>query len=365
MDFLADIEPHIWVLKCLFTIFVGLGLLYLEGRLRDFLLIQTSKTKNVLDDCLVKALDGPLRVLIVFFAFFYILGYAVIEFSSLVYFYDYYEMAKVLAFHVLFLWFAIRFTNYATEDISKLPKSKRKLTKTSISAISKVTVITLSALVVLNIMQPVFGVPISALLAFGGIGGIAVALACQDLLSNVFGGMYIFLDRPFDIGDWISSPEKNIEGVVEEIGLRLTKIRTFDKRVRYVPNSQFSKIIVDNPSRMTHRRIKMCIGIRYDDAALLGKIVKDIDKMMKKCKFIDESMLTYARFLDFSASSIDIEVYCFTKETSRVGLLTAKQELSVKIIDIIAGYGAEMAFPTSTIHIASDTPSGQAQAEGA
>ena len=99
------------------------------------------------------------------------------------------------------------------------------------------------------------GYSISGVLAFGGIGGIAVGFAAKDLLANFFGGLMIYLDRPFSVGDWIRSPDKNIEGTVEEIGWRLTRIRTFDKRPLYVPNSTFTQISVENPSRMLNRRI--------------------------------------------------------------------------------------------------------------
>ena len=188
-----------------------------------------------------------------------------------------------------------------------------------------------------------------------GIGGIAVALACQDLLANIFGGFYIYLDRPFAIGDWVSSPEKNIEGVVEQIGLRLTQIRTFEKRVRFIPNSVFSKIIVENASKMTHRRIRMTIGIRYDDAPVLNKIIQDVDIMLQQHDRLDQTMTIYARFLDFAASSLDFEVYAFTSCTRRADFLAVKQDVATKIINIISGYNAECAFPTRTVHMIQDT----------
>jgi MscS family membrane protein len=353
MDIQAIFMEYLWLFKLLFTVLVVVGALFLEKYIHSVLLNKSSKTKMIIDDCVIQALDGPLRILIFLYGVLAVFGLLEERFFTYDIITKYYDIIKTLAYNILFLWFAIRFIDRFEQALFKLPKSRVKIGKTSIRAIAQVSTIALVILVVLNIMQPVFGVPISALLAFGGIGGIAVALACQDLLSNIFGGMFIYFDRPFDIGDWISSPEKNIEGYVEQIGMRLTKIRTFDKRVRYIPNSVFSKIILDNPSRMSHRRIKMIIGIRYDDAAVLGKVVKDIDAMLRKSKNLDTTMATYARFSDFSASSIDIEVYCFTTETTRFGFLTVKQELAEKIIKIVDKHGAEMAFPTRTIHIAS------------
>ena len=120
----------------------------------------------------------------------------------------------------------------------------------------------LSALMVLQSL----GVSVSGLLAFGGIGGIAVGFAAKDMLANFLGGLSIYLDRPFAVGDWIRSPDRSIEGTVEDIGLRVTRIRTFDQRPLYVPNSTFSSVSLENPSRMTNRRIYETIGVRYEDA---------------------------------------------------------------------------------------------------
>ena len=104
------------------------------------------------------------------------------------------------------------------------------------------------------------------------VGGIAVGFAARDLLANLFGGLTIYLDRPFSVGDWIRSPDRQIEGVVERIGWRSTVVRRFDKRPLYVPNSVFSTVVVENPSRMTNRRIYETIGLRYDDARVVGAI---------------------------------------------------------------------------------------------
>ena len=113
------------------------------------------------------------------------------------------------------------------------------------------------------------GVSVSGLLAFGGIGGIAVGFAARDLLANFLGGLSIYLDRPFTVGDWIRSPDREIEGTVEEIGWRMTRIRTFDQRPLYVPNSIFASVALENPSRMNNRRIYETLGIRYEDAACI------------------------------------------------------------------------------------------------
>ena len=141
----------------------------------------------------------------------------------------------------------------------------------------------------LLIAMQLLGYSVSGLLAFGGIGGIAVGFAAKDLLANFFGGLMIYLDRPFSVGDWIRSPDKEIEGTVEDVGWRLTRIRTFDKRPLYIPNSVFASISVENPSRMTNRRIYETVGIRYCDMDSMNNIVQQVTQMLKDHDAIDNN----------------------------------------------------------------------------
>lgn len=188
-------------------------------------------------------------------------------------------------------------------------------------------------------------------LAFGGIGGIAVGFAAKDLLANFFGGLMVYLDRPFAVGDWVRSPDQEIEGTVEEIGWRLTRIRTFDKRPLYVPNSVFTQITVENPSRMSHRRIYETIGVRYDDLAKVAPIVEDIRAMLRSHPEIQQDQTMIVNFNQFNASCLDIMVYTFTRTTAWVHFHAVKQDVLLRIADIIAAHGAEIAVPTRTLHL--------------
>ena len=209
------------------------------------------------------------------------------------------------------------------------------------------------------------GYSISGVLAFGGVGGIAVGFAAKDLLANFFGGFIIHLDRPFKVGDWVRSPDRNIEGTVEHIGWRLTTIRTFDKRPLYVPNAAFTTIAVENPSRMTNRRIYETIGIRYADVGQMATIVDDIKAMLQQHEDIDSDQTLIVNFLAFNASSLDIMVYTFTKTTQWVQFHEVKQDVLLKISDIIEGYGAEVAFPTRTLHLPDGVRLSGSQSAGA
>ena len=169
----------------------------------------------------------------------------------------------------------------------------------------------------------------------------------------------IFLDRPFRAGDWIRSPDREIEGPVEHIGWRITRIRTFDKRPLYIPNSIFASVAIENPSRMFNRRIKETIGIRYDDIAVMDVITKDVTAMLKDHPEIDNKQMLMVYFNAFGPSSIDFFVYTFTKTTKWKYYHEIKHDVLIKISDIIARHGAEIAFPTSTLHVDSMPSEGE------
>lgn len=226
--------------------------------------------------------------------------------------------------------------------------------KTSAKIITRVLKITVFLVVVLLFGEH-FGLSLSGLMAFGGIGGIAIGFASKDVLSNFFSGIMLFFDRPFNIGDWINSPDRQIEGVVKEIGWRSTKIMTFQNRPLYIPNSLFSSISVENPGQMTNRRIETQIGLRYEDSAVVGVVVNDIRTMLQNNPKIDLTQTLLVYFDAFADSSLNIMVYCFTKTVKWAEWLEAQQEVYLKIIDIVHSHGADFAFPSQTLYMNNDT----------
>ena len=197
----------------------------------------------------------------------------------------------------------------------------------------------------------IFGIPISGVIAFGGVGGLAVGFAAKDILANFLGGLMIYFDRPFSVGDWIRSPDKEIEGTVENIGWRLTRLRTFDKRPLFVPNGLFSTVSIENPSRMTNRRIKETINLRYDDAAKVASILKDIENMLRSHPAIDTEQTLMVNLIACASWSLDFMIYAFTKTTDWAEYRAIRQDVFLKMLEIVAKHKAECAFPTSTIPI--------------
>lgn len=220
-------------------------------------------------------------------------------------------------------------------------------------------------LIIMLLFGEHFGIGLSGLLAFGGIGGIAIGVAGKDMLSNLFSGVMLYFDRPFSIGDWISSPDRNIEGTVVEIGWRITKINTFENRPLYVPNAAFSTISVVNPGRMTNRRITTTIGLRYEDADKVGIVIESIRNMLKADKNVDQKQTLLVYFDNFGESSLNIMVYCFTKTTVWAEWLAAQQEIYLKIIEIVHSHGADFAFASETLYMQPSSKDEPKQTEAA
>lgn len=252
---------------------------------------------------------------------------------------------------VIIAWGALRFIKSAEAFFTQPARGSKQVDRTTADAVAKLLRLVVVVLTGLTVLQSV-GISISGILAFGGIGGIAVGFAAKDLLANFFGGLMVYMDRPFRVGDWVRSPDKEIEGTVEHIGWRLTRIRTFDLRPLYVPNATFANIAVENPSRMRNRRIYEHVGVRYDDAAKVKQIIDDVRVMLNAHPEIDTRQTLIVHLNRFGPSSLDFMVYTFTKTTKWIKYHEIKEDVMLKIAEIIFSHGAEFAFPTQTLHIA-------------
>jgi MscS family membrane protein len=306
----------------------------LEKRLRQ--------TKTIWDDALVFSIRAPASVIV------WIVG---LSFAGSVLNFKATATLRSVGVIIVVAWALVRFVRQVEERVIRAGEIREdKIDRTTAYAIAqliRVSVLITAFLVGLETL----GFNISAILAFGGIGGIAVGFAAKDMLANFFGGLMIYLDRPFAVGDWVRSSDRNIEGTVERIGWRLTVIRTFDKRPLYIPNSIFASIAVENPSRMSHRRIYETVGVRYDDVEQLPAIIADVKAMLQAHPDIAQDQTMIVNFNQFAASSLDFFVYTFTKTTNWIEYHKVKQDVLLKISDIIRDHNAEIAFPTSTLHI--------------
>jgi len=196
------------------------------------------------------------------------------------------------------------------------------------------------------------GYSVSGLLAGLGIGGLALAMASKDTLANLFGSIMILLDRPFHIGDWVTFPGG--DGVVEEIGLRSTRVRTFAKTVISIPNQALANATVENHSLMPKRRIKFTLGVTYESTvAQVSGLVERIEGYLKGNPDIDQEFIL-VKFTDFNSSSLDLFIYCFTVSTDWTRHLAVKQEVNLKVMEMVEDLGMSIAYPTQTLHLVED-----------
>jgi MscS family membrane protein len=347
------------LLSLMLLICVGVGAHLLLGFVVQRLHNAVQANSYNWDDVVVTALVSPVRVVLWVLVGYLALDIYTLGHESLQRVLQLYDTALVL----LIAWFLHRLISGAEKEfLVERYGDRASSDKATVRAVAQLLRISLWVAAGLGVLQSI-GVSISGLLAFGGIGGIAVGFAAKDLLANFFGGLSIYLDRPFTTGDWIRSPDKNIEGTVEDIGWRLTRIRTFDQRPLYVPNATFSQISVENPSRMFNRRIYETVGIRYQDSGKMAAIVDEVKTMLRNHPEIDLSRTLIVNFVAFGPSSLDFFVYTFTRTTDWVHYHEIKQDVMLKILDIVTRNGADVAFPTQTLHVEQSVTTGPEQAQ--
>lgn len=349
-DFLlqfVDDKALLWV-EIFLLIFAALLIGYLINRLILFLEQRASLTQTVWDDAFLEASRKPAVWLVWIVGVNFAAALAARKTGS-----DWYEPivhANRVAVIFLITLFAVNLIKRAESNLVNPRFVSEPMDATTVRAVGKLLRATVIITALLITMQ-LLGYSVSGVLAFGGIGGLAVGFAAKDLLANFFGGLMIYLDRPFSVGDWVRSADKEIEGTVEDIGWRLTRIRTFDQRPLYLPNAIFNTIGVENPSRMLNRRIYETVGVRYADISRLKAIIGEIKAMLEEHDAIDTSRTLIVTFNKFAASSLDIMIYTFTKTTQWVEFHSVKQDILFRIAGIIEHHGAEIAFPTQTVHL--------------
>ncbi len=339
-------QKHSYILQVFLVIFAALILDFIQRKIMNRLYLEAQKSKRLWDDSIIDALRKPASLIIWTVGIY--LAAEIIEQASRVVIFKAVEPLRDTIIIGALAWFLIRLIQRGERKFIDGEKEVDQTTIDAIAKLLKVSVVITSILVILQTL----GFSISGVVAFGGIGGMAVGFAAKDLLANFFGGLTIYLDRPFAVGDWVRSPDREIEGTVENIGWRLTRIRTFDKRPLYVPNAVFTIIVVENPSRMLNRRIKETVGIRYEDSGKMDTIVSRVKEMLTNHPEIDTSKTLIVNFNSFAPSSLDFFIYTFTKTTNYKEFHAVKQDVLLKTINIIEEEGAEIAFPTSTIHLA-------------
>lgn len=240
-------------------------------------------------------------------------------------------------------WLLLRWNRLLTARLHTLSRrGKHSANNVKIDLLSKLATLFTIAFTLLMLMD-VTGRNMQTLIAFGGIGGLALAFASQQVISNFFGGMMVYFTHPFSIGEWIVINDEQVEGYVENIGWYMTCIRSLDMRPIYVPNSVFAKSIITTPSRMSHQRIKEKIGLTHASKDNLKAIVDEIKAMLSKHPQLDHDQKADAFLKAIGAHSLELEVTAFVSTSTVIPFDSVKEDVLLQVIRIISKNGGDIA----------------------
>lgn len=309
-----------------------------------FLHSLAKKTATDADDKIINALDAPFQFSFVILGLFFAkkslqLPYDTPLFDSflqslvvLVIFWSLYELVK--EFNQLIGFFSSKMCEPLDMDVENF------VVKTL-----KVVIFIIGFLMILQS----WGVNITAFIASLGLGGLAFALAAKDTAANLFGSLVILADRPFNVGDWVEINGK--EGVVEEIGIRSTRIRTFGQSQVTIPNAIVANTSISNWTRMGKRRIKESLGLTYDTTSKqLEDIMAQMQTYLTQNEHIHDDGVVVS-FTEFGGSSLNILYQYFTKTTTYKEYLKIKESANFAFMKIVEQNGSSFAFPSQSIYV--------------
>ena len=328
------------IIKVLLVFTLCSVLNYTINRFTAFLYKKSKNTKYAIDDVFVATIRKPAILLLWCYCIVYCFKMIETKIDFKIYNFVY-KMKSVIFIYCISL-FTVSFINkYIRKLISKKESSKEKVDYGLVEFSRKMLLVVSLTLIVIGGLE-YMGVNTKGIIALGGIGGIAVGFASKDLLSNLLGGFSIFFDKPFTVGDWISSPDKEIEGTVEKIGWRETKIMSFSNYPIYLPNFIFSEIIIENRGRMKSRLIKENFPVKFSDFNKIEKATADIRDMLAKNPYIDDTSMKVANFDTVGNNTLEIFFYAFSNVTSYENYMKVKESVLLKVIEILCNNGIEL-----------------------
>ncbi|MCM1992018.1 mechanosensitive ion channel family protein [Oceanirhabdus seepicola] len=344
---------EIGIALCIFLILNFLRKIVVK-KIYKHLMKFASKTKTDADDKLFRSFEKPINILLIIanicFAMFYFL-HDTTSAETITDLLTYKLTTKVLKTAVIYCttW---GFYNVTKEKSVMFDNLKErlgikvdKILYPFVVKCLRVLLIVVAVLIILDIWT----IDISGLVAGLGLGGLAFSLAAKDFASNIIGGIALILEKPFNIGDWISAD--SIEGVVEDISFRSTIIRTFSQEMVIVPNSILANASITNYAKRGKRRISFNLGVTYDTPREKMKLcIEQTERMLKEHSGIHQETI-FVSFNEFSSSSLDIFLYFFTTTTNLEEHLKIKEDINFKLMKIFEDNGVSFAFPSTSVYI--------------
>ncbi|NLX92077.1 MAG: mechanosensitive ion channel family protein [Firmicutes bacterium] len=306
------------------------------------------RSSTDLDDIFLLAFEAPLRSLFIILGLYF--AFTILPLTP---------VQNILLLKILRVALILLVTwglyNLAGTSLSEATATKLnfKIDRILVPFFNKVIKVVIIALA-LSIIAQELGYEISGLIAGLGLGGLAVALAAQDAIANIFGGIVIITDKPFTIGDWIATP--SVEGTVEDITFRSTKIRAFAQALVSVPNKKLADEPITNWTRMGKRRIDFYLGVAYTTpVAKLKKCVQLIRELLESHPGVHKETI-FVYFNRFGESSLDIFLYFFTVTTNWGEYLKIREEINFKILEILENEGVSIALPSRRLFMETPPP---------
>ncbi len=336
-------QDNIWwqILIAALIILFALLLRGLFTRVVFILILRfTHKTKTDLDRAVIMAFEGPLKSLIMAIGIYLALYYLPLPPAFMLFVSNLFRSAVI----IMIAW---GFYNLVGGEAYTQVSEKVNLDYSLALFASKALRVIVISLAVVIIAQE-WGYDVSGLVAGLGLGGLAISLAAKDALSNVFGGIVIVLDKPFAVGDWILTP--SVEGTVEEMSLRSSRVRTFANALVTVPNAVLANEAITNWTRMQKRRVSFHLGVTYTTSRQqLQNCVNRIKDLLENHPEVHPDLIM-VRFDQFGSSSLDIFIYFFTYTKVWTEFLAVKEEINFKIMEILEDEGVSVAFPSRSIY---------------
>ncbi|WP_096189304.1 mechanosensitive ion channel family protein [Evansella halocellulosilytica] len=348
MDFINEAMPFTWkqvgYAVVIIIIFLGFRKIFTNYLFKMVLRFSKKAPTDIITNILL-AFEKPLRVFFVIIGFYFALLYLPLSeaFNE--------PMIKMFRSVIVILmgWGLFNLAASSSTVFTKVgERLDIELDDILLPFLSKLVRFAVVAMAIAMIAD-VWDYNVSGFIAGLGLGGLAFALAAQDSLSNFFGGVVIITEKPFTIGDWISTP--SVEGIVEDITFRSTKIRTFADTLITVPNSTLANESIQNHSRMGKRQITYNLGVTYSTPReKVEACVQRIDQMLRQHEEVDQELIM-VRFTEFNSSSLDIFLYFFTKTTEWAEHLEVKEDINLKVMKILEEEGVSIAFPSRSVYL--------------
>lgn len=355
IPFLSGLPPVVrdWTIRTILALIV-FGLVLLLRRVLTWVLFApfrafTHRTENDIDDAALAIVEASAGYLVVAFAILMSIQVLSVENVELI-FMQRLARSLIIVGLMVAIYKAVSLIQADSQFINltgiSLDEALLPFVRTGLRVV-------LVAMAMVIIIQE-WGYDVSGLIAGLGLGGLAFSLAAQDTVSNLFGFSTIVGDRPFVVGEYISTP--NGEGTIERVGVRSTKIRTLDQSLIVVPNSAMANSAITNWSRIDYRRYNTVVGLTY---ATTPQQMREFVEMMRNALMdrplvISESVLV--TFLEFSASSLDVRIWCNVKTPFFNDWMAEREQINLLVMETVEKAGLSMAFPSRSIYIEQNAP---------